>query len=384
MGVPMTQPIVARPPETVRLNYDGTGSLWYEVHRRVQPAPYNVPAPFLRRFVRTTFAEKSANVEYGGMANANTGKAGVGFWVYAFNVDWSWPEVQAIASKVRSKLVDKVSSRAEMGTNLAERKQAMTMITSRLTQLLRFTNKIRRFDLVGAGHELGLGNPRAAARRVSRALKAKQKAKTFSNLWLEYHFGWSPLLSDIHNAYTLLDEPINDRPLVVKGTLNGATPWNYTQSDWNGNYFVGRASHTWRVRCSMGCSVRVDNPNLALAERMGLTNPALIAWELVPFSFVVDWFVNVSDYLGQFTDFAGVTLVDPWNAAVFEDVCGSTQVFVNPDSPQYSYQIRINSVSFLAERWLGLPSVSLGARPPWRLSPTRALTSISLLIQKLR
>jgi hypothetical protein len=42
---------------------------------------------------------------------------------------------------------------------------------------------------------------------------------------------------------------------------------------------------------------KMDNPLLAQAANLGLTNPAALAWELVPFSFVADWFVPVGDYL---------------------------------------------------------------------------------------
>lgn len=40
----------------------------------------------------------------------------------------------------------------------------------------------------------------------------------------------------------------------------------------------------------------------AFAQRMsqtGLSNPLILAWELVPYSFVVDWFVGVGSYLNN-------------------------------------------------------------------------------------
>jgi hypothetical protein len=38
---------------------------------------------------------------------------------------------------------------------------------------------------------------------------------------------------------------------------------------------------------------------LATASEIGLTNPAEVAWELVPFSFVVDWAIPIGTFLGQ-------------------------------------------------------------------------------------
>jgi hypothetical protein len=49
--------------------------------------------------------------------------------------------------------------------------------------------------------------------------------------------------------------------------------------------------------------VRLDyvlaNPALASLAQAGITNPLEVAWELVPFSFVADWFFPVGAYLGS-------------------------------------------------------------------------------------
>jgi hypothetical protein len=42
---------------------------------------------------------------------------------------------------------------------------------------------------------------------------------------------------------------------------------------------------------------------------LGLTNPALVGWELVPFSFVVDWFTPIGSWLESLTAFEGYNVV---------------------------------------------------------------------------
>lgn len=42
----------------------------------------------------------------------------------------------------------------------------------------------------------------------------------------------------------------------------------------------------------------------------GLTNPLLTAWELVPFSFVADWFVNVGDTIASLDNLHSVKSLD--------------------------------------------------------------------------
>ena len=62
----------------------------------------------------------------------------------------------------------------------------------------------------------------------------------------------------------------------------------------------------------MGASIYVTNPNRYLLQQMGLANPLLVAWELVPFSFVVDWVADVGTSLGGITDLLGCTVIGPY------------------------------------------------------------------------
>jgi hypothetical protein len=48
-------------------------------------------------------------------------------------------------------------------------------------------------------------------------------------------------------------------------------------------------------------SGRLSNPSLAQLNGTGLLNPALLYWELMPYSFVVDWFIPVGDVLASLT-----------------------------------------------------------------------------------
>jgi hypothetical protein len=48
------------------------------------------------------------------------------------------------------------------------------------------------------------------------------------------------------------------------------------------------------------------NTALQTAVSLGLTNPVSLAWELLPFSFVVDWAWPLGDYFSQFDALAGV------------------------------------------------------------------------------
>jgi hypothetical protein len=61
-----------------------------------------------------------------------------------------------------------------------------------------------------------------------------------------------------------------------------------------------------RVTCD--ARVVVTDPSLAFSSEIGLTNPAGLAWELLPYSFVVDWFIPIGGWLNGLTDTIGLGL----------------------------------------------------------------------------
>jgi hypothetical protein len=40
-----------------------------------------------------------------------------------------------------------------------------------------------------------------------------------------------------------------------------------------------------------------ENGNSSIAATLGLLDPELVAWELVPFSFVADWFIPIGQWM---------------------------------------------------------------------------------------
>lgn len=66
---------------------------------------------------------------------------------------------------------------------------------------------------------------------------------------------------------------------------------------------VKRQTTAWLLVC-------VRNKTLMRLEQFGLANPTAVAWELVPFSFVADWFVGIGDYLAAQTALLGLEVLD--------------------------------------------------------------------------
>lgn len=152
----------------------------------------------------------------------------------------------------------------------------------------------------GIARSLKKGDLGGATRFLSRAvggsdLKAAKKRLDIGDIagtHLTLVYGWLPLLSDLHAASVALEvlanPPRRSSVVVVRGKtlmLDGSqSPTLYTCD--------GPKSISRRIQYRM-------TEELSTARSLGLLDPVSIAWELVPYSFVVDWFVPIGTYLSN-------------------------------------------------------------------------------------
>ncbi len=289
-----------------------------------------------------------------------------------------------VANRAYEKLRGMVSN-AQAGVNIVEYRQARDMFTKRGKDFLEIVLLLLRGKFATAGRKLGCNffNGKPPRRNRSKWVLPDFTKKTnisLSNLWLEWHFGVSPLISDCQDAAKVLTDPIPSTRVrgraqefvrFTNKTVDNANPGTYQKDTW-----------VTRVRYQQGADIGITNPNVALAGQLGLLNPASLLWEIVPFSFVVDWFVNVGDWLQGFSDFAGMTL---------RMACRSRHVWTFHDfewnsaplggTPHFGYR---KGKCVQLDRAVGISAPTLSVRPLKLPSLSRALTSWSLLSQLLQ
>lgn len=201
-----------------------------------------------------------------------------------------------IQNGVKLKALTKVAdAKVNVAVAYAEAKKTSDMILDAANRIYKAYSAFRRGDLKGIATNLNI------------------TPKRLHKSWLEYKYGWKPLLMDVKGAAEFFAQQHVTRPPEFTVTAQERVTMTYSKSITVPTY-GGGAQHgiTMFYSCDNLARVklwcRLDYPHAAELQQIGLTNPALVAWELVPFSFVFDWFVQVGDWLTGLTALNGVNV----------------------------------------------------------------------------
>lgn len=155
----------------------------------------------------------------------------------------------------------------------------------------------------------------AASLRTTSDSRYLDKA---SRLWLEYRYGWAPMVYDIIDQLKAVSAP-EFRTHLTRDTLRTARgKASRTYQDVIPRTAVaGGLTYTGETRSEMTYTTRayvhyrntVAGSFLERLNDFGLFDVPEATWELVPFSFIVDWFVPVGDWLKALTPKIGVEIV---------------------------------------------------------------------------
>lgn len=306
-------------------------------------------------------------------------------------------QIERAVNLAREKFTGKLQEQALTAVNYHERQQAMSMMARRLDFLettfrqicrLARSSAWRRGEIVNLQIALSQGlaasrNFRGSASKVAKTMIQKIKdwrgsGRSLGNLWLELHFGWEPMMKDIYAAYELFASP--PEPVFLKGKspelfIEESLRYTYgtIRGVWHGSTFEPKT----RTRAYVFGLAEVSDPNLYKTQRLGLTNPGLFLWEIVPFSFVIDWFANVSQWLSQWDEFLGIKLTNVGYAVKVTQTAKGSWTELSGKATAHSSLIYF-------QRFDTFPQVKLGLRPLKALSAVRAATAISLLLQLLK
>jgi hypothetical protein len=143
------------------------------------------------------------------------------------------------------------------------------------------------------------------ARRFSR--NKREAAKLFSSKWLEYRYGWMPLIRDLESAVKALESGLEKGDLLTgKGTATTSLDDTDAVTTTSGPTTITTVCTLTGSRIYRGKAyASVRSPEFA---KFG-ADPIVTGWELIPFSFVVDWFIDVNTFLQAASPFSGAEML---------------------------------------------------------------------------
>lgn len=160
-------------------------------------------------------------------------------------------------------------------------------------------------------------------KKALRKLTLRDITKSTASAWLEARYGWANVINDTLAIGAVMDECLKHREYILSHLEGGfqcrkrqvdvvpVTPFSATSiwlSSEPGCELRVESAFVKRT-CTFGCVNKdlqlkqvFDFPAL-IRQRLGAEKMAEAVWDLVPFSFCIDWLINVQKVIGM-TPFA--------------------------------------------------------------------------------
>jgi hypothetical protein len=229
---------------------------------------------------------------------------------------------------------------------------------------------------------------RISSKGSIRKRETRQQAwdVTMSKTWLEYQYGWRPLLSTIFDVAKF--QSTKAKRFRVGGSAKLQVRSNFKDYPIS-NGLPARGTYHRVSICKIECDLQVIDPTAFDITRITSLNPIAIAWEKVPYSFVVDWFIDIGGYMSNLEASFGVGLKFVRGYRTEVNVFNSTSIVPSGTGSFYGVKALtdLKSTAYLAKKRRvilnDLPRPELPAFNP-KLGWQRLLSTAALLDGILR
>lgn len=198
--------------------------------------------------------------------------------------------VQAELDSLRNELLAEASTSYDALTDIAQIRdipRTLAQIAGDLAKILGSLKSRFGRDVLRRAKSI---SPHDLLKHPDRLLK------TFGGEWMNYRYGIMPLVYSYRDIMKLMKRGQEVRTYRQR-TI---TPTNTGQS-------MPSASSIWKVKdCTGSIQLRGEvfqwfsSAEIARLSSVGM-NPIVTAWELIPYSFVLDWFIDVGSYIAAAT-----------------------------------------------------------------------------------
>lgn len=266
----------------------------------------------------------------------------------------------ALIGKLRERIA---GSSFNAGVSLGESPQVLKMVTESTSKIFTAYRSIRSGDPLKAAKILfgTLQARKVNPKRVGRSARpidvirdtdgrsigdvylvtpprgpkflVQESDRATASNWLQLQYGWKPLLSDIHEGMVFVDHHLR------YPTVHRVHAQRFAEGRMSGILSNLDYEHSTKIPIRVVSSRRLTATltEVDVVRLSGLTDPLSIAWELVPYSFIVDWFIPIGDYLsarGLANSLKGTFVTN--TRLIVEKVPGSSAIYSQTIDPVYN------------------------------------------------
>lgn len=201
----------------------------------------------------------------------------------------------SMVTNVTNRAIVKFLDRAESARSSFEAGQDLGEFRETIRGIMHPLKSLREFTLSHLSRVL----------KLSKQVQHKKAlSKMVADTWLEYRFGWRPLALDISQGYADLMNNHHFDQIPVRATAHDTFPVVVTTSSnmplINGAYscpVTSRVTGEFFVTYKGSVRTNAVNGQIGLRQNLQLDLPHLVPtiWDLLPYSWIADYFANVGD-----------------------------------------------------------------------------------------
>jgi hypothetical protein len=325
------------------------------------------------------YSEKDKNTGFGS------------YWVMLPNelISADLPSDPGFNAEVANKAIQNVIKRSERGIDgnlaqdIAQANRTVDVIFDAATRMSKAANAARNGNIPGVIDVLW----KSSTPQFRKGREPKRGGSLASN-WLAFQYGWKPLLNDIDGAMKALAKYHQDTRGSIRMVTGSASKREVTYSNvnhpFNGSFKIGTIQYITNYSTRIGLRYAIDDRLHSFLGQTGFTNPVNLTWELLPYSFVVDWFLPIGPYLETLSAWGGLVFVDGFQTDFSKRITSSSvnwsgSLPASPNTLEEAYGSYFGQrVRLRRSRLTAFPTM----KPPVLKNPfsvTHALNAIALM-----